>query len=155
MRFKHRQLGTNPLINQGLIMQLIKYLLEKPATLSTVSKYSVMNGYIYLALGCMFIFWPEAIQTIFRDRAFVGDEQSLFRILGLAVVVIGWLYVFGGRTDCRQVSAASVVDRLIFVPAVTFPLAYVGVFPHFLVTFAILDMSLALGAWVLLRKSNE
>jgi hypothetical protein len=32
------------------------------------------------------------------DRAFVGDEQGLIRVMGLTVVVIGWLYLFGGRT---------------------------------------------------------
>ena len=87
------------------------------------------------------------------DRAFVGDEQGLIRVAGLTVVVIGWLYVFGGRTDGRQFSAASVVDRLIFVPLVLLPLAIAGVFPHLLVAFTILDMSLAARAWMLLRRS--
>ena len=41
--------------------------------------------------------------------------------------------------------AASVIDRLVFVPLVLLPLALAGVFPHLLVTFTILDMSLALG----------
>ena len=40
------------------------------------------------------------------------------RVIGLTVVVIGWLYVFGGRIGARQIVAASVIDRLIFVPAV-------------------------------------
>jgi hypothetical protein len=87
------------------------------------------------------------------DRTFVGDEQGLVRVLGLTLVVIGWLYVFGGRTGARQFSAASVVDRLIFVPLVTVPLAIAGVFPHLLVAFTILDMTLAVGAWILLRRS--
>jgi hypothetical protein len=138
--------------NQETAMAFIKDLLEKPATLSTGSKYAVVNGVIYLALGLLFIVWPGATQTLFMDRAFVGDEQGLFRVLGLTVVVIGWLYVFGGRTDGRQFSAASVVDRWIFVPGVLLPLAIAGVFPHVLVAFTILDMTLAAGAWVLLRR---
>jgi len=111
-----------------------------------------MNGGIYLALGVLFIVWPGATQTLFRDRAFVGDEQGLIRVIGLTVIVIGWLYVFGGRTGGRQFAAASVVDRLIFVPVVLLPLAIAGVFPHLLVAFTILDMTLAVGAWVLLRR---
>jgi hypothetical protein len=91
------------------------------------------------------------VQAIFGDRAFVGDERGLFRVIGLTVVVIGWLYVFGGRSGGRQFSAASVIDRLIFVPVVLLPLATAGVFPHVLVAFTILDMSLAVGAWALLR----
>ena len=133
-------------------MPLIRDLLEKPTTLSRASKYSVMNGVIYLTLGCLFIVWPGATQTLFMDRAFVGDEQGLIRVVGLTVVVIGWLYLFGGRTGGRQFAAASVVDRLIFVPVVLLPVAIAGVFPHLLVAFTILDMTLAVGAWVLLRQ---
>jgi len=47
--------------------------------------------------------------------------------------------LFGGRSGARQIVAASVVDRLVFVPAVLVPLALAGVFPHLLVTFAILE----------------
>jgi hypothetical protein len=71
-------------------------------------------------------------QTIFHDEAFVGHEQGLIRVMGLTVVVIGWLYLFGGRSGARQIVAASVVDRLVFVPVVLIPLAIVGVFPHLL-----------------------
>jgi len=133
-------------------MQLINDLLEKPATLSVPSKYVVMNGAIYLLLGTIFIVWPGVTQTLFMERAYVGDEQGLMRALGLTLAVIGWLYVFGGRSDKRQFTAASVVDRLIFVPVVLLPMAIAGVFPHLLVAFTILDMSLAVGAWVLLRR---
>jgi hypothetical protein len=38
--------------------------------------------------------------------------------MGMTVVVIGWLYLFGGRSGARQIVAASVVDRLVLVPAV-------------------------------------
>src|SRR5215475_2908776 len=133
-------------------MPFIDDLLERPTTLSTGSKYAVMNGVIYLALGALFIVWPGATQTLFMDRAFVGDEQGLLRVIGLTLIVIGWLYVFGGRTGGRQFSAASVVDRLVFVPVVLLPSAIAGVFPHLLVAFTVLDMTLAVGAWVLLRQ---
>jgi uncharacterized membrane protein len=86
------------------------------------------------------------------DRAFVGDEQGLIRVVGLTVVVIGWLYLFGGRSGARQVVAASVVDRLIFVPVVLVPLAIAGVFPHLLLAFAFLDVALAIGAWVIFGR---
>jgi hypothetical protein len=112
-----------------------------------------MNGYLYLALGCLFIVWPGVTQTVFMDRAFVGDESALIRIIGLTVVVIGWFYVFGGRTGARQFSAASVVDRLIFVPVMLLPLAISGVFPRLLVAFTLLDVGLAVGAWMLLRRT--
>ena len=82
------------------------------------SKYAVVNGYMYLALGGLFIVWPGSVQTIFMDRPFVGDESALFRVAGMAVTVIGWLYVFGGRSGARQFGPASVLDRVVLVPAV-------------------------------------
>jgi hypothetical protein len=107
---------------------------------------------MYLAAGALLIAWPGATQTLFRDRAFVGDEQGLIRVLGMTVAVIGWLYLFGGRSGARQMVAASVVDRLVLVPAVLLPLAASGMFPHLLVTFGILDPALAVGAWFLFGR---
>ena len=128
-------------------MSLIKELLERPPNLSSASVYSAFNGVIYLTAGVLLIVWP-------MHRDFVGNERGLIRVVGLTVVVIGWLYLFGARTGGRQFIAASVVDRLIFVPVVLLPLAFTGVFPHLLVAFTILDMSLAVGAWLLLSREK-
>jgi hypothetical protein len=135
-------------------MSLINNLLERPSNLSTASVYLAINGVIYLTIGVLFIVWPGVTQTLFMDRDFVGNERGLVHVLGLTVVVIGWLYVFGARTGGRQFIAATVIDRLIFVPLVLLPLAFTGVFPHVLVGFTILDMSLAFGAWVLLSRET-
>ena len=37
---------------------LINDLLDKPANLSAASKYTAMNGLIYLAGGVLLIVWP-------------------------------------------------------------------------------------------------
>jgi hypothetical protein len=134
---------------RGNNMSLISDLLEKPANLPTASKYSVMNAYIYLSLGALFILFPGSVQTIFMDAPFVAHEEGLFRVLGLTVAVIGWLYLFGGRAGGRQFGPASVLDRVVLVPAVLVPVAIAGVFPHVLLAFAALDVSLGIGAWVL------
>ncbi len=133
-------------------MSLIKVLLEKPPTLSAASKYTAINGLVYLGFGALLIAWPRATQALFMDQPFVGHEEALIRVIGLTIVVIGWFYLFGGRSGARQIVAASVVDRFVFVPAVLLPLAIAGVFPHLLATMAILDLSLAVGAWVLLGR---
>ncbi len=130
-------------------MQLLTDLLAKPTLLSSASKYTVLNGAFYMCAGVLLITWPGATQAVFMDRAFVGDEAALIRVVGLTVVVIGWLYLFGGRSGARQIVAASVVDRLLFVPAVLGPLAIAGVFPHLLGAFAIVDPALGIGAWVI------
>lgn len=135
-------------------MSLASDLLAKPAVLTSASKYTVSNGVGYLAGGVLLIVWPGVTQALFGDPAFAGQEEALMRVLGLTVVVIGWLYVFGGRSGSRQVVAASIVDRLLFVPLVLVPLALTGVFPHLLLSFAILDAALALGAWALLRREQ-
>src|SRR4029077_7151462 len=133
-------------------MSFMSDLLEMPATRTTASKYTAMNGFIYLGLGALFLLWPDAVQTVFRDEPFTGHEGALFRVIGLTVMVIGWLYLFGGRSGGRQVVAASVLDRWILVPLVLVPIAIAGVFPHVLLAFALLDASLALGAWILRRR---
>ena len=135
-------------------MSFFSDLLEKPANLSTESKYAVVNGYMYLALGGLFIVWPGSVQTIFMDRPFVGDESALFRVAGMAVTVIGWLYVFGGRSGARQFGPASVLDRVVLVPAVLLPLVIMGIFPHTLGAFAILDPALGIGAWMLHNRKT-
>lgn len=133
-------------------MSLIKSLFDRPASLPTASKYTVANGILYLGCGALFIAWPGVIQTVFMDSAFVGHEEALMRVIGLTLAVIGWFYLFGGRSGASQIVAASVVDRLVLVPAVLVPLAMAGVFPHVLVTFAILDPALGIGAWVLISR---
>ena len=102
-------------------MSLIRHLLERPRSLSRDAKYTVLNGVAYMAVGTLLIVWPGVTQTVFRDSAFAGHEEALMRVIGLTVAVIGWLYIFGGRSETRQFVAASVVDRLVFVPLVLIP----------------------------------
>jgi hypothetical protein len=135
-------------------MSFISDLLEKPANLSISSKYTVMNGFIYLGAGALLIVWPGAVQTLLRDPAFVGHEAALFRVIGMAVAVIGWLYVFGGRSGAQQFGPASVLDRVVLVPVVLVPLVIAGVFPHALGAFAILDPTLGIGAWALHNRKT-
>jgi hypothetical protein len=125
---------------------ILRELIGKTSALTAASKYTALNGLVYLVAGTLLMIRPGSVQTLFRDPAFVGHEGALMRVIGLTTVVIGWLYLFGGRSGARQIVAASVIDRLVFVPLVLLPLAIAGVFPHLLVTFTILDMSLALGA---------
>src|SRR6516162_2401811 len=119
-------------------MSLIKGLRDKPSRLMVASKYTALNGIGYLVVGAILIIWPGVTQTVFREPAFAGHEQALMRVIGLTVVVIGWLYLFGGRSGARQFVAASVIDRLLFVPLVLVPLSIAGVFPRLFLTFTLL-----------------
>ena len=72
----------------------------------------------------------------------------------MAVAVIGWLYLFGGRSGARQLGPASVLDRIVLVPAVLMPMMIAGIFPHSLAAFAILDPALGIGAWVIHNRKT-
>jgi hypothetical protein len=122
-------------------MSLIKDLTERPADLAVTSKYTVVNGVMYLGMGALLLVWPGMVQTIFRDAAFVGNEAALIRIIGLTVIVIGWLYLFGGLSGSRSFAAAGVLDRVVLMP-------------HFLLTLAVLDPALGIGAWLLLGRTT-
>jgi hypothetical protein len=135
-------------------MSLISTLLERPADLANTSKYTVINGLLYLGMGFGLLVWPGMVQTVFRDAAFVGNEAALIRVVGLTVIIIGWLYWFGGLSGGRQFVAASVLDRVVLIPLVLVPLAIAGVFPHFLLALSILEPALGIGAWLLLSRTT-
>lgn len=104
--------------------------------------------------GASMLLMPDVLRSIYMEPAFVGREEGLLRLVGMMLIIIGWFYFFGGRSGARQIVAASIIDRLILVPAVLVPLALMGVFPHLMFSFAILDPLLAIGAWSLLRRKN-
>jgi hypothetical protein len=72
----------------------------------------------------------------------------------MCVLVIGWLYFFGGRSGGRQFVAATVADRIVLVPVVLIPTALAGVLPHSLLLFAVTDPALALVSWFLLSRRS-
>jgi hypothetical protein len=135
-------------------MFLIKILMERAPALSKASRYTVMNGFLYMASGVSMLLMPDVLRSIFMEPAFVGREEGLVRLVGMMLTIIGWFYFFGGRTGARQIVAASIIDRIILVPVVLVPLALIGVFPHLMFSFAVLDPLLAVGAWFLLRKDT-
>lgn len=136
-------------------MSLLADLKESPPRLAKSSKFTSMNGVFYIAAGVLLLIWPAAVQIVFRDPPFTGSEAALVRIIGMTVAVVGWFYLFGGRSGGRQIVAASVLDRIILVPLVLIPIAITGVFPHLLWTFAILDPVLGLATWYLLATERR
>jgi hypothetical protein len=129
-------------------------LKETPAPLSKASRFTWMCGAFYMAAGALVMAWPGAAQVLMGDPDFVGHEAALMRVLGMCVLVIGWLYFFGGRSGGRQVVAATIVDRIVLVPLVLVPTAMAGVLPHTLLLFAVTDPALAIVAWLLLARHS-
>ena len=136
-------------------MPLIAELLATPHELPDASRYTVANGVLYMISGVTFLTAPGAVQAIFADPPFAGHDEASVRVVGLLIVTIGWLAMFGGLSGQRRFVAATVVSRILFVPAVLVPLAMAGLFPHTLYTFAALDPALAIGAWIYLSRDAK
>jgi hypothetical protein len=138
---------------RGYEMSFVVHLFDRPHDLSVASRYTATNGVIYLVLGAALLIFPQMVQVVFRDAPFVGNEGSLVRVLSMALMVIGWMYLFGGLAGSRRLVVATVIERLTLVPLVLVPLAAGGVFPHFLLATVALDAVLGIGAWILLSRS--
>lgn len=133
-------------------MPLLSDLAEAPPQRSAASRFTSACGLLYMAAGMSMLAWPGQAQVVLGERAFVGDEAALVRVIGMLLAIAGWFYFFGGRTGGRQFVAATVLDRLVLVPLVLVPTALAGVFPKMMLLFAVLDPALALVAWYLLAS---
>ncbi|MBL8920216.1 MAG: hypothetical protein JNJ54_15220 [Myxococcaceae bacterium] len=134
-------------------MRFLPTLLARgPST--PLSRYTEWNGALYLGMGLLLYAWPQAAQTLFFAPAFVGSEAGLVRMLGVVLAVVGWFYVMGARTGADSFGLATVVDRLL-VPAFLVPLAVTGaVAPQLALPFAVLDPLLAVGAFLIWRRTS-
>jgi hypothetical protein len=45
---------------------------------------------MYLGCGALLIAWPGVTQTILMDRAFVGQEEALNRVMGMTIAIIAY-----------------------------------------------------------------
>lgn len=134
-------------------MSFVAALLASPPS-TPLSRYTAWNGALYLATGALLYAWPGAAQTLFGAAPFSAGEGGLVRVVGFTVMVIGWFYVMGARTRADSFGLATVVDRAL-VPLFLVPLAVTGaVDPHVVVPFAILDPVLAIGAFVIWRRTT-
>ena len=52
-------------------------LLETAPNRPGVSKYTSMNGLVYLGAGALLMVWPGAVQTLLFDEPFAGHEGGL------------------------------------------------------------------------------
>lgn len=126
-------------------MSFFAALLARPTPASRLSRYIVANGLFYLPTGALFLVWPDAFGLV-GVPPFVGAEAALVRVIGMVTMIIGWFYIFGGRTNTDSFALCTVVDRL-FVPVVLVPLWATGQLPAGIaLPFAVLDPVLGLGA---------
>jgi len=129
---------------------------QPPVPASRLSRYIVANGLLYLAIGaCVYFFPTSMLEQAIQIPPMSPFEQGLLRAIGMTAAVVGWFYVIGGRTRSDSFALATVVDRLL-VPFVLLPLWLLGLGPPRLVlSFAILDPVLALGAYAIWRNQEK
>jgi hypothetical protein len=128
-------------------------MLQLPATPATaLSRYTHWNGIVYLLLGGTFYLAPGLVRRLLFMEPFAGHEEGYLRLLGVAVAVIGWFYVFAARARSEPLALATIADRLA-VPVLLLPLYFTGQVEAGLVfAFATLDPLLALGAYLIWRR---
>jgi len=131
-------------------------MLETPAgSPGALSRYTFWNGVMYLVVGGAFYLAPDMVRKLLFMTPFSGHEEGYMRLLGVAVAIIGWFYVFGARTRADSFALSTVADR-IAVPALLLPLYFTGQMaagPIF--AFALLDPLLALGAYLIWRRQRK
>lgn len=133
----------------------IRAMLARPPTpTGALTRWTIGNGVLYLALGATFLFVPT-LPELWGAPPIAGDTAGFGRLLGFAVAVIGWFYVMGGRTHAESFGLATVFDRVFFVPICLGGLTLAGEV-HVAVTgpFLVLDPLLGLGAYMMWRRDR-
>jgi hypothetical protein len=122
---------------------------------SLLSRYIVANGILYLAAGAAIYLLPASVLIrVFFLEHLTGYEEGLARAVGVTLLVIGWLYVMGGRTRAESFSLGTVVDRFL-IPVLLIPLWLLGMAPPgMMLPFAILDPVPAVGAYAIWRRES-
>lgn len=128
-------------------------LAPPPAPLTPLARYTLANGLFYLAFGLAVLVWP-GVTELLGAAPLIGPAEGLARVVGFSLMVIGWFYVMGARTNADTFGLATVADRIV-VPFVFAALVlWGGVDPYLVGPIAVLDPTLALGAWWVWRRQQ-
>ena len=89
-------------------------LWARPAEASTrLSRFTQWCGYGYAVVGATIMFFPESQVIVGLSPPFQGQEEGLMRTLGFVLMLIGYFYVFGGRTGRTSFGLCTVLDRFL------------------------------------------
>lgn len=109
----------------------------------------VANGALYMAVDALLYAAPQLAWQLLLMPPLAPDQVGQARVVGMAVLIIGWFHVIGGRTWAHAFALSTVVDRLL-VPAFLVPLYLTGQLGLGVVlAFSILDPTLGLIAYAL------
>lgn len=79
---------------------MFKALLAPTGPSTPLSTYITINGVIYMSTGFLFWLYPYALE-LFGSPKLTDDVAGYARGIGIAVIQIGWFYLWGARTRSR------------------------------------------------------
>lgn len=121
--------------------------------LSPLARYTQANGFLYLALGLVIYAWP-GVTGLVGAGVLQGQEPALYGLIGFAIALLGWFYVFGARTNRDSFGLATFADRIL-VPFFILPLVVTGqVDPMLVLPVVILDPILGVGAFIIWKRQS-
>ena len=128
-------------------------LLTRPNTPSTrLSRYTERCGYGYVLLGLLLFFAPGAQVAVGLLPPFSGQEEGMYRLIGMSLAFVGYFYVFGGRGQSQVFGLATVLDRLVVPLFGLYVLQVSTIAPMVVLPMCVLDPILAMGGYWMWRK---
>lgn len=111
---------------------------------SSTHKFILVQGILYAVVGLLCLFIPALVADVLLIPSPEALDLAWFRILGVALSVIGYFYVQGARqVDIKPWVVASTFDRLTFVPVFIGYCLFCGSCPQLCIAFGVLDPLLA------------
>eukprot|EP01047_Picozoa_sp_COSAG01_P015825 COSAG01_NODE_798_length_13503_cov_8.878395_4_plen_224_part_00 len=128
-------------------------------------RFLFIQGVLYMLTGLLFLVVPTAVAWCLRvcrdEVAFKScvqmsePEVHMWRFAGFAVLVIGYFYTAGARSNTMHFIAATTFNRLITVPVGMAFILAVGGRRELCLVFGILDPMLAIATIVSLKASDK
>ena len=117
----------------------------RPASemLSATHQGLVYQGLLYCAMGFLGLLAPSVFPVILCMEPFNGSEIPFVRLAGVALLIIGYLYVQIARTNLEFFVSVSILDRII-LPFIFIYLWSCGLRRNICILFAIMEPTLAL-----------
>lgn len=110
--------------------------------LSTTSKFLLAQGCMYSAIGLNALLAPDLFAKIHMFE--IEGDSAPWRLLGMAVSVIGYFYIMSARINSRYFATTTVLDRVVLCPVMIVMGSYLGGPPLLCYVFAFVDALFAI-----------
>lgn len=117
----------------------------------------VVQGILYMSFGVFSLVLAPIVPIVFvMPTVTTPTEMGLLRVLGIALMVVGYFYIQGGRNKGDSVAwfaSSTTVHRFTFVPVCFILVAVLTpAIMNLCIAMAVLDPVLALGTYFVWRQ---